>query len=247
VDTVSTLKKRTARQEADAEDALIQRILQTDYQSLREEYLSHGLDPDQAIATIDSAIERAKSSGATQQVQQAKLEVSIAETRLPLHASHRASTQAEIIALSSHRSPSSGEAMGPPRTAVRDRVRTLWPILSSRYAIASTALIIVGLVGLLFFLHDSWPPNRPDTYAMSKDAEMVVVWPATPQAGVALCNELRAGRVVCSFVQGRDQAQSILAVSVPRDKIADFCKKVEANGNVCESSFMALGPQGSPM
>jgi hypothetical protein len=243
------LKKRP--QEADAvEDALIQSILQADYQSLREEYVSHGLDPDQAIAIIDSAIERAKSSDSTQQVQRAELEVNGAETPLPLQASH--------TAFSGHGFPSSGEAIGPPRTAIRDRVRTLWQMLSLRYAIASTAAIIfiVGLVGL--FLHGSWPSNRPEARSCgaavcppaagrgSKDAEIVVIWPSTPQAGVKLCNELQAGNVICNLVQGGDQAQIIsLTVSMPPDKAAGFCKKIEAGGNACQSSFIAGMPNNT--
>jgi hypothetical protein len=253
VDTVSTPKKRTARQELDAiEDALIQSILQADYQSLRDEYVSRGLNPDHAIAAIDDTIERAKSLCATQQLQRAKSEVT------PLHSKKRelTSTEPEIARNRFERTRARLEGgVGDPNAILQaeepllgeatpklvDRVRTLWQMLSLRYAIASTAAIIfiVGLVELLSFLHGSSPPNRPDAYATSKDAEMVIVWPSTPQAGVALCNELRAGRVVCSFVQGRDQAQSILAVSMPRDKVAEFCKKVEASGNVCESSFMA--------
>jgi hypothetical protein len=238
VDTVNTLKTRTAREEADAEDAFIQRILQTDYESLRQEYVSRGLNPDHAIATIDSAIKRVKS------VQRAKLEVSGDETRVPLQATNRVNSQAEIIAFSGHGSPSSGEAIGPHRNAVRDRVRTLWRMLSLQYAIASTAAIIFifVLVWLLSFLHGSRPPNYSEQYgfiATSKDAELVVISPSTPQAGIDLCNELRES-FVCSRLPGGKQG--ILVLSMPRDKVADFCKKIEANGNACQSSFIAIAP-----
>jgi hypothetical protein len=73
---MSTPKKRTAREELEAiEDAFIQSILDADGQSLREEYTSLGLNPDDVIAGIGSTIESARSLCAKQKLEQAKEEL----------------------------------------------------------------------------------------------------------------------------------------------------------------------------
>jgi hypothetical protein len=73
---MSTPKKRTARQELEAiEDAFIQSILEADGQSLRDEYASVDLNPDDVIAEIGSTIDGAKSLCAIQQLERAKAEL----------------------------------------------------------------------------------------------------------------------------------------------------------------------------
>jgi len=73
---MSTPKKRTAREELEAiEDAFIQCILEADSQTLREEYTSLGLNPEDVIATIGGTIESAKSLCAKQQFEKAKAEL----------------------------------------------------------------------------------------------------------------------------------------------------------------------------
>jgi hypothetical protein len=73
---MSTPKKRTARDELEAiEDAFIQIILDADGQTLREEYASLGVNPDDVIAAIGGSIESAKSLCAKQQLEKAKTEL----------------------------------------------------------------------------------------------------------------------------------------------------------------------------
>jgi len=73
---MSTPKKRTARDELEAiEDAFIQSILDADGQSVREEYTSLGLNPDDVVAAMDRTIEGAKAQCATQQLEKARAEL----------------------------------------------------------------------------------------------------------------------------------------------------------------------------
>jgi hypothetical protein len=79
---MSTPKKRTAYTELEAiEDAFVQSVLDADDQSLREEFTSAGLDPDNLIFEIGSAIERAKSLCAKQRLEAARAELAAFRSR----------------------------------------------------------------------------------------------------------------------------------------------------------------------